>query len=465
MMNKKILLSVAAAATISTLLTGCGSSSDSSASTASGNAVKANLNGANVSMGGTSVKTDENGSFSVTGTGSTITITDGNYTKDGAVKVNSAVLKATKAQVNAGVEASMLTTLISEFGGDDDAIEQAFTILGIPYVAGVDLSTKKAANFEQAALAIAMVMEAASDASELTAVITSLKAAAEGNITAETTISAAGLTTALENAANAAQVNSPKLSAMLTSIQNEESFQYLVNELEGLEDNATADDIIAYDPDNYRLNNTFDLNATDGNITHASFTLLDNNVSDANLINANGNTSLFLSIQGLDAANVNASYAMALTGLNIAASGGYITLADTNTSVLSTLAVSDIGKAVTEETNATKLAELCAAGFLSATTSESTKVNVAAFGEFMASVYNVRSDEANETANYGSFTDGMTSGNYSISVSVNINNQTISKNNKINTIVPSSMEKEDYNGIKVFENMTGYQVIDGNITK
>jgi len=120
-MNKKYLLSTAAASAIAMIITGCGNSSTSSSST-SGNAQKSALDGATVTIGGATTTTNALGEWTVSGaTGSTVTVTGGTMTMpDGSTVTNTVTLESTISDDNPNNTVSLATTLVKQFSELDD---------------------------------------------------------------------------------------------------------------------------------------------------------------------------------------------------------------------------------------------------------------------------------------------------------------------------------------------------------
>ena len=437
-MNNKILLSVAAAATLAMTFTGCGSSSTTaSTEDVSGSAVKAELNGATVSFGGQTATTDSDGAFTVTGTaGSTaIEVSDGNYTLNNITKVNGMVLKATKAQVNSGAPTSMLTTLIEEFGD----VETAFNALGLDYDADTtDLSTVDAGDFENAAVAVAMLMEMSTSLGDA---MSSLKSQSTNKLSL-TQLAAAITTAATEGGVTDA--NLLVLNAVTAAVVDGKPLGYALAMVNAGDANLT------YDETAYQMTNVIDTNATD---TDASDDIIsfDMTNSAADLTNANGNTSLYLSIKGTDVANLNTSYFMGLSNLDIATSGNDITLNNANaTAIMNTVANSNMSYALTLDTNASALD---ASSIFSG-----NDLNVTAFTNYVESMY-----AADGSATIGSF--DMANGNYSVKVYVDVNGVKITKDNRLTDIISSSMSITDSEDETLFSDERAYKVIDTNLTK
>ena len=437
-MNNKILLSVAAAATLAMTFTGCGSSSTASTEDVSGSAVKAELNGATVSFGGATATTTSTGAFTVTGTaGSTaIEVSEGNYTLNNITKVNGMVLKATKAQVDAGAPTSMLTTLIEEFGD----IETAFNALGLDYdAATTDLSTVDAGDFENAAVAIAILMEKTSN---LGSAMSFLKSQSTNKLTLATLETAINATVDADTGISDA--DKALVKAVSASVKAGEALGHALNMVN--ENNAT----LTYDVSAYQMTDVIDTNATD---TDASDDIIsfDMTNSAADLTNANGNTSLYLSIKGTDVANLNTSFFMGLSNLDIATSGDDITLNNANaTAIMNTVANSNMSYALTLDTNASALD---ASSIFSG-----NDLNVTAFTNYVESMY-----AADGSATLGSF--DMANGNYSVKVYVDVNGVKITKDNRLTDIVSSSMSITDSEDETLFSDERAYKVIDTNLEK
>ena len=428
-MNKKILISAVAAATIASIFTGCGS--DSSTSSVSGNAVKAELNGATVSFGGATATTSSTGAFTVTGAtaGATaIEITGGSYSLNGVDKNNTATLKATKSQINAGAPASMLTTLISEFDGNTSA---AFNALGLDYNATTsDISTIDVGDFESHAVAIAIMME---NATNFGTAMSTLKASASAKKSLSdlnTTLSAIPSDTNMTNVFSSIASGNALGHALATANA----------------DGAT----VAYVASTYQTANVIDTNATDLNTSDdtVTFTLTDAN---STLTTANGNTSLYVSIKGIDAANLNTSYVMGLTNLDITTSGTTITLANTDSdAILSTYANSNSSYSLSMDTNATAL--------VSSGIFTGNDVNVTAFSDYAQQLF----ADSNGTTE-GTYV--MPTGDYSVKVYVDVAGQKMTKNGQLTDIISSSMTKTDDEGTTLFSGATAYKVLDTNLTK
>lgn len=429
-MNKKILISAAAAATIASIFTGCGSDVANSNSV-SGNAVKAELNGATVTFGGATATTSSTGAFSVTGAtaGATeIEITGGSYSLNNVDKNNTVTLKATKAQVDSGVQASMLTTLISEFDGNTSA---AFNALGLDYNATTsDLATVDAGDFEAHAVAIAIMMENATNFGTAMSTLKASSSAKKSLSDLNTTLSAIPSDTNMTNVFSSIASGNALGHALATANA----------------DGAT----VAYSASDYQTTNVIDTNATDLNTSDdtVTFTLTDAN---STLTTANGNTSLYVSIKGIDAANLNTSYVMGLTNLDITTSGTTITLANTDSdAVLSTYANSNSSYSLSMDTNASAL--------VSSGIFTGNDVNVTAFSDYAQQLF----ADSNGTTE-GTYV--MPTGDYSVKVYVDVDGQPMTKNGQLTDIVSSSMKKTDDEGTTLFSGATAYKVLDTNLTK
>ena len=476
-MNKRILMSIAAAATIAATFTGCGSNNSESTSSVSGSAVKAELKGATVTAGTATATTDSTtGAFTIAAPTSAtdIEITGGTYTLNGVDKTNSVTLKATKAQVNNGIGVSMLTTLIKEFDGN---VSAACNALGVDYTDGVtDIANVDAGDFESAAVAVALSME---KVTILGTFISTLKSAS----TAKLNVSQ--LVTQLKTAAaagGATDINDTLTSigngyalghalAMANGDANLSSYSastYAMSNVINLEGNSSADSAM------YTVNGSapYTSIARSGAAIASSSTNMDNNATaimfnlkdyNTTLTNANGNTSLFVKLIGLDAANANNSYIMGLTGLDIATdSDDNVTLGSNANMSLSTIANSNVSYAVAANSNATVLfgSGTGADIFLSSTSGYNT-VNVARFKNYMDSIY---TGENSNTSTIGNFTSGMNSGNYSLKVYVNIDDRNMTMDSRLSNIISSDMTQTTNNGAKVFDGLRGYKVLDTNLS-
>jgi len=461
-MNKKIILSVAAAATIALTLTGCGSSGDDDGSSLSGVAVKADLNGSTVTAGGETTTTDSSGKWSFNGNFPAgtpfVSISGGNY-NDGYVggnphyADNNVTLTATTAQVNAGMEVSMLTKLINEFDGN---ITKAGNVLGLDLPAGANVSylarNIHAADFETRAVQIAAILGNSAN------VATTL-ASLEGNATngklslAQLKAIAPGLTTALD----AMEEGNYAKGNMLAADQNISGIDFGANHVIDVNGSAyTLDGASTNNPLEY-MGDAITSTTMDTNQTEVMFKLVDAN---STLTNVNGNTSLYVSLSGLDAANANSSYVMGLTGITTTDTSGVLTITYNSNGTLATYAGSTLAYSTSADSNATVLQGTAGtpADFLSSGMSYNI-VNVARFKNYMDSIY-----ASSSSATNGNFTSGMSNGNYSLKVYVNIADQNMTTNSRVTKLVASSMEKTTNDGATLFSGKKAYKVLDANLS-
>lgn len=478
-MNKKILMSVAAAATLATTFTGCGSDSSTSTNATTGTATKAELNGATVTIGTATATTDSSGRFTVNrpagSTATAVTITGGSYTLNGVAKTNNVTLKATTAQLNAGAPVSMLTTLTSDFDGNVTAAANA---LGITLPAGLDVTSTSAiaaamanidaGDFEANAAALALTLEKV-PAANLGTFISAIKS----NSTTKKDI--ATLTSELKTAATNA--GATDVNNTLTAIGAGQALGYALKiasgESNGSDYNASAYAITnAINVDaNSTTGNMYSINGTtpsttlaysggaitssstsmDANNTLVSFKLTDNN---STLTNANGNTSVFIKLTGLDSANINSAYVMGLTGLDIN-STNLTVVANSTTMALGTYANSNVSYSIAADSNATVAADFfdVASGY--------NVVNVSKFKNYMDSVY---TNENSNVSTIGNFTNGMSNGNYSLKVYVNVADQKMSYNNALSNVISSSMAKTTSESTSLFSGVKAYKVLDANLS-
>ena len=494
MVNKKIILSTAAAALLAVSFVGCGSSDSTSNSTISGNAVKADLRGATVSAGGQSTTTDSTGAFSFsapTGT-SAVTITGGTYTLNGVDKNNSLTLEATSSQLSSGMEVSVLTTLIKKFSAlsgttEAQATQAACNLLGIDYTEGTTvLSNIDVADFESNALSVALTLEKleAAGSTQLTNALTALKTAATSKL------DTAQLATQLKTAASAQSVDindtvdaistgkplgfALELAAGTKTANDYNSSLYLTSNVINLEGNSTSDvngSSAAYYTLNSGLNPITRLNDTidatgymdDNNQTAISFKLKD---YSADLTNANGNSSIFVKLTGLDAANRNNSYVMVLHSMDITNTSDILTFdfPQDGSAMVQTFASSDVAyKIGISDLNATALQN----GNFISTNSGYNTVNIGTFKNYMDSLY---SSEDSNVSTVGNFTTLMANGNFSLAVYVNIDDQNVTTDDRLTNIVGKDLSETASSGEKfIYDNVTsrgdkGYKVLDANLS-
>ncbi len=478
-MNKKILLSTAAAVVLAVGFTGCGSSGSSSGSSVAGAAVKADLVGATVNVGGTTTTTGADGSFSLTApAGSTdVEITGGNYTLNGVQKTNSTTLKATTAQVNAGAPVSMFTTLVKEFDGN---VTKAANILNISLPAGLDMSDATAVNeaiknvdvgdFEKAAVAIALTLETATNKAAIITALDANATAGKQDISALTTALSAVAAEETKAALTAIQENKPLGYVLALSDDNTTTYdaaEYTISNVINLDGNTSADDNNATafysvgtipTTGGLKANGlsaiTSNPNDMDNNTTLISFGLTDYN---ATLENANGNVSLFIRLSGLDAANSNNSYVMGLTGLDLDNTNDVLTLDATADMVLKTMAKSD--KAYKYSVGNANASVLNANDSFLADNASKTGVNISRFKNYMDSLY--VDENTTETGNY---TLKMSHGNYSLKVYVDIDGQKMSTDDRLTDLISSSMTETTDSGTTLFSGKKAYKVLDANLT-
>jgi hypothetical protein len=461
-MNKKIILSVAAAATIALTMTGCGSSGgDDDGSSLSGVAVKADLNGSTVSAGGETTTTDSSGKWSFNGNFPAgtpfVSVSGGNY-NDGYVggnphyADNNVTLTATTAQINAGLEVSMLTKLINEFDGN---ITKAGNVLGLDLPAGANVSylarNIHAADFETRAVQIAAILGNSSN-------VTQTLASLEGNATSKLSLLqlkaiAPGLTTALDamEEGNYAKGNMLAADQNVTGIDFGANNVIDVNGSMSTVDGGTTNVTMDYKGSAITSTST----SMDNNQTAVMFKLVDAN---STLTNVNGNTSLYVSLSGLDAANANSSYVMGLTGITTTDTSGVLTLTYTSNGTLATYANSNVSYSTSADSNASVLQG--SSSFLSATSGYNV-VNVARFKKYMDSIY---ASSNSNTSSIGYFTNGMNSGNYSLKVYVNIADQNMTTNSRVTKLVSNGMQTTTDSGTTLFSGAKAYKVLDANLS-
>ena len=474
------------------MFVGCGSSDSTSTSAVSGTAVKAPLNGASVTVGANTVKSDENGSWSTTKAAgaATVTVTDGNYTHNNQVVVNKMVMKGVLASGDTTMEVNTLTTLMKRFeDAGQDAAEskrRAFNALGITSdPATTDISTLDADEFEAVASRIALVIgdsEGNDDAAE--AFIKSLSLSAKNG-----QLSLAGLMAALTTAQTAAieedstiteipanvltALGDPSLplGALSAMIENNATTlagsgltlaELASNNVINLEGNSSSD-AIGYWYTGATQNATMArlggaLNATgkiEDNSTEIGFALKDYDSS----FSGAGTASLFITMKGLDTSNANYSYKMVLSGLDATASNDIITINENATAQLHLTATSSTGYTLSNtNTSATKI---LAADIVEGIEGD-TVVGLATFINYMASE---DIDGDLDAATVGDFKTGFESGNFSTKVYVNIDNKKMSRDDRLFDIIPSTLQigQSDDTNTKATA-YTGYKILDTNLT-
>jgi hypothetical protein len=473
-MNKKILLSAAAAATLALTFTGCGTD-DIVGSSLSGSAVKADLNGSTVTIGGVTTTTSSAGAWSFSGNipagSSSVSISGGNY-NDGYINGqpsyadNNVTLTATTAQVNAGMEVSMLTKLANEFDGN---FTKAGNALGIVIAEGATpaqiAGSVSAADFEKRAVQLAAVIGSSTNVTQTLAVLESNASVGIVSLDNIKTISStygADINTSLSYMEQGNYAAGNLIASGTKTAAQVAAMDFGANNVINVDSNDTNGSI-------YNINaGNVDFGYANGAITSNS-TLMDNNgtvvafkITDHNstLTNVNGNTSLFVKLTGLDGGNSNNSYVMGLTGITVTGSAnGPLALSCNGNGTLRTYANSNTSYAVSANSNASVLNGSNV--FLNSSSNYNT-VNVARFKAYMDSIY---SSENSNSSTIGNYTGRMSSGNFSLKVYVNVADQNMTYNSRVTKIVGTPMAKTMSDTAEtLWSGVKAYKVLDANLS-
>jgi len=444
MMNKKILMSVAAAATIATTFVGCGSSSTGSTNTtsstgtgafttstgATGYAAKGALNGATVSESGSTVSLS-GGIDSITGLAPTIDVSTDTELVD----------------TDGDIIANPFTTLAMQFDGNKtramNKVARAFNTSfdGLVKQIKDDYADVK---LENQGRMIAQLLKSAKAQNSMIlltdAIVDTNGSATFGQLLGE-----------LNKALPKPLMTATQIVASVKNIDKQAS-QFAKESAKfdkAVEDGTTADFNVST-VTNVSLNNAIklDTNTTDANNTSvaniSAMSLV--GLTDAN-ITAQGSELLFgIENNDDDSINTNASYALKLSKLTPVISGTSITgfTYNENTTLVIT-ANSNMSKAVTLDGNVTKF-------FNDTDLNNTLEVNATAFTNYINGVVGSKYDNTKD----GNFTSGMkAAGTYDYGVMLNVDSYPFITSDKYYHIEKSDISKDD----------AGYLVIDGNLTK
>ena len=489
-MNKKILMSAAAAATLALTFTGCGSDVSSGASSAiSGVAEKSALKNATVTIGSGTATTNANGEYTVSGaTGTSITVSGGTYQESnssGVFDVTNTVALSATTEGNANGAVNMGTTLVEQFvaqgGTRENSVNQVKALLGLSgednasiYGNVNDGSGNAKENYGR--MIHQLLKDTASSSAGLTKVITTLQAkaatavAASGNVNMTTALQDVYVQVALVDTAVTFTIPSAEIANFVTNIELPPA-AFSTGIADG---NATT-----------AVNSKFAFSnvlVLDSNLTTATQAITSDvnlsRISDVNssvsvtesTYDTNATGELLISLENLATSgiNKNASYALRLNNLDVTLSGGYITALTkhTNTSAVAT-ANSNMSKMLTVTANDANITSLLTTNTLvDADTGSGMDINVTAFTNFMSALIGTGEDEtASANIGNGNFTSGMdANGTYEIKVLLDINDNNVTLSERFN-LAPRASVNVGGSGSTAGTNYPGYKIVDANLTK
>jgi hypothetical protein len=460
-MNKKILLSAAAAALMTVSFTGCGSDNDTVATTATPTtdtagyvtlsdgtvvgASKGALSGAGVTKSGTTV----------TATGGTDVITDEEF--DGSVKSDTELTDS-----EGRVIANTFTSLAVDSG--EDNVTTAFSTI--------------AAKLGFSTTAILKVFQAtSSDAAKenLARLVWRQMVKAD-----ESGISKSVLFSVMENATT----GYASVLAALNNVTSAENDSALLDMIANITANPTsfAATLSAID-----ANSSVDFNTSlasnaisypglilETNTTTTADSTMISRIDDSNdsvdytnSSDLNETVELLISMSNAAATgiNANASYAAKLSNLVPVSVGGYLTnfvCAPNSNSTLTVTANSNLSKGLTLENSDLNISALMA-NLITADSGSGMDVNLTAFVDFVT-------DEIGALANggtNGNYTSGMeASGTFNVKVLANVNDNNFTTSDQAWLIEKDSIViGTDADTAATGSTYAGYKLIDNNLTK
>lgn len=456
-MNKKILLSVAAAATLAMTFTGCGSdnnSSDSASATtgtsgfttlSNGTVVGASkgaLSGSRVSVSGTTV----------TASGGTDTVSNKKFT--GSVKSDTTITDSedrvitntyTNIAVNSGDNnvTSAFATVASAMGVSTDALTKVFQ------------ATADDAELENKARLLQRQVESSSDISSL---FTEMRvAAASGKTFAEMIV--------MLNEITDAESNTTKLQMMADPANLALNPTQFANTIAAVDANSSLD----FNTSKGDYTVTYSGLSLDSNVTTATITagaaglsaITDSNLSSDYMIGGtydnNETGSLVVSISNLaeDTINSNASFAFQISNLSVSSDSNKTMFAlNDNTSVKltanSNMSVAETMTKTYGDVNSSTYVGMAFDGILI----NGNDINMTALINLGTELVGTESDSATD----GNFTSGMVDGNFSAKVLLDVNGQNILTSDKAWLIGKDAITIDG-------SSVSGYKVLDANLTK
>lgn len=497
MMNKKILLSVVAAATIGSVFTGCGSSSTTAAEVdaASGNAQKAALSGATVTVGSATGTTATDGSWTATGAavatdGDAVTVSGGDMVMvDGSLVPNTVTLKSTIDDENPENTVSMATTLMVDLVADGltkaQAQAKAADVLGLEIT---ELYTQPNAlpaikKNKQVALWRLLTFAKGSDTARA-ALITNLKTADVSDFqamvdAAVTAIAAGDATLDVTNLrADMAVLSSPAVLVL----QEEALLKIIATTTSG---SITSDLITAAQAAYSNVLNldttagaySFELDGINQNISYTSVS--DVSLASASLFDAD-NASAELNFSLVDLATVaptgetgtmtiemsddngNSSYKMSLSNLTVASvasssdSNDYVTLGMNENVSVSITAVSNMNVSTHFSNSDLNITALCATNLIDSD-ADDISLNLSTFANYVRT-----NAEEDSSATNGNFSTSMVgNGNYSIKVNADFNSKSMTFGEGVNAYSKAPKYTTTVDGVEY----TGYKILDANLEK
>ena len=508
MMNKKILLSVAAAATISTLLTGCGSSSSSSSDTATtGVAQKAALIGSTVNIGGATATTIAGGAYTVTNAVGTEIEVSGGYMDmpEGVDDVNNTmVLKSVISADNPNNVVSMATTLIVELVNNGTSQEDAETIT--MNLLGLDATGLFTAPDALEADSEADLNVLKNRQANVWAMLSAVQSSDEGmrglsanleqyNVVGETVSIndfADALDDAMDSAVNAVATagGTLDLTAVRASIVVQASAENLVKQEEAVLFAASTNSVAA--PVEAAFTNVLNLDTS--NYVFETHGMIDTNhnlsytaVSDINLQEPSmfdgddlhpASADLYFSLVDLTTVaptgetgtmtiemkdlNGNASYKMSLSNLTVTSAtsaeddNNYVTLGMNENVSVSLSAISDMNVSTHFSNSDLNITALCETNLIDSE-EDGIELNLATFARYVR--LNAEEDSSETNGNFSSAMVG--NGNYSIKVNADLNGKQITYGSGIDAFTKATITKTTVDGVEY----TGYKILDANLNK
>jgi hypothetical protein len=470
MMNKKILVSIAAAAAIATTFTGCGSSDSSTSAAAttgttttgtSGYATLADGTVVGLSKGALSGASVAKSGTSVTGSGGTDVVSNTAFT--GTVKTDTE-LKDSEGRVIA----NPFTTLAVNSGESNvtTALGTIATQLGFTNGAAITKvfqATAEDATAENTARLLQKQIEKATE--------TSLNM---GVIFRTVENATAGLSNALAalNNITGAESNTTQLTAMINNITlNPTAFANTLAQLETnssidfnstVQANAAALKYTGFILDT-NASDTLDINSTNGLASISP--VKDSNLSLTSYNDLNETAELLISIRNTatTGANANASYALRMTKLSpVSGVSNYLTsFASSANSSLVVTANSNMSKGLTlTDGNITKVLLGLTAG---TSTTDGMDFNLTGLTTYLTTLVGTGHD----TTTNGNFTSGMSAaGIFGAKILVKIGDYNLTDANQTFLIGKDSVNiGKDVGTAAVGTQYTGFKVLDGNLTK
>jgi len=450
-MNKKILLSMAAAAVAMTI-TGCGSDDTTALIPTSG--ATTNSSGF-TTIGGTTVGASK-GALSgstVTQSGTRFTATGGTDTISGDAFTGSIQSDSALTDSEGRVIANTFTNLAIASGEDNvtEALNTVATRLG------------------SSAAALTKVFQATAADAALENISRLLQRQYEANPTAVTNIikfGGATTPTALLNAINTEteEVNATVFADMVANI-NLNPTQF-ANTLAALDANASLDFNTTATANAITYSGiALDSNATTaGSFTSGTFTtsmLNDSNLSTATAYgDANETGEILLSIRNLeeDSINSNASYALKLSNLTVNSASNYITSLSVNANTtLALTANSNMSVAATfNESNMTQIINFVGSSDFNGTYDVSNIISS------LAPLVGTELDTADSN-----FTSGMEANStFGVKLLMNVNDINFTTSDQSWLIEKDSINIGADTGDATYgTGYAGYKVLDGNLTK